>query len=303
MIVDNGATPRISERSVSEITKISFEIIKLNENQGSAAGFKKGIEKAVEQNIDLIWLLDDDNEAHPEALQSLLKARELRGGRNDDIFFSFRKNRNKYLDAAYLGKQFKFKTNAFDDFHLCSLPTKIINRWFTTHIYEKVISPISSLESAIYGGMLFDQCWVSKVGFPDENYFVYLDDTDYSTRLKKAGANLLLVASSLVEDQETSWFINSNPKIPPIIDLNSDEERIYYTVRNKVYFETKFHVDSRFVYRLNILIYLTVSYIRCLIKSRNLKATNKRLKLICEAISDGFSKQMGSRSGTRRKCE
>jgi GT2 family glycosyltransferase len=71
-VVDNGSTDETSERVARQFPEV--HLIRLHENGGGSGGFIAGMEYALSQQPDVIWLLDDDVELNTDTLSNLLKA-------------------------------------------------------------------------------------------------------------------------------------------------------------------------------------------------------------------------------------
>lgn len=73
VVVDNAstdATPSVMARFPGII------YIRLSRNTGSAGGYAKGFQAALERGCDLLWTLDDDVRLFPESLSELVKTLE-----------------------------------------------------------------------------------------------------------------------------------------------------------------------------------------------------------------------------------
>lgn len=71
VVIDNGDDARADAMVRQAFPEVRY--VRLDANRGSAGGFREGIRLAAEQS-DLIWLLDDDVRADPDALQPLVAA-------------------------------------------------------------------------------------------------------------------------------------------------------------------------------------------------------------------------------------
>ncbi len=90
---------------------------------------------------------------------------------------------------------------------------------------------------------------------PREEFFVYTDDQECSYRIIKNGGEILLVLDSELEDIDTSWNVD-NSKSPFVKYLNQGSDfRVYYSVRNRVFFENLIN-SNKIVYYFNILLFL-----------------------------------------------
>ena len=76
IIIDNGSPPENHDtlKELCNTDPFTMELIRLQENVGSAGGFKKGIMAAeAQRGCEFIWLLDDDNLPEVDALEQLLR--------------------------------------------------------------------------------------------------------------------------------------------------------------------------------------------------------------------------------------
>ncbi len=54
---------------------------------------------------------------------------------------------------------------------------------------------------------------IQEVGFPNEAFYVYADDHEWTLRTTKSGFNIFLCSESILEDIDWTW-INRNAKSP-----------------------------------------------------------------------------------------
>src|ERR1700733_4636948 len=74
LVVDNGS----SNNSVNYLRGIypDLEILETGRNLGFAGGCNVGIRHGLANGADFIWLLNNDTEVHPDALNALIKKAE-----------------------------------------------------------------------------------------------------------------------------------------------------------------------------------------------------------------------------------
>jgi rhamnopyranosyl-N-acetylglucosaminyl-diphospho-decaprenol beta-1,3/1,4-galactofuranosyltransferase len=75
LVVDNNSCDGTVELVAAEFP--SAEILPLQENRGGAGGFSAGMERAHQLGYDWIWVMDDDIEVLPHALETLLSYRSV----------------------------------------------------------------------------------------------------------------------------------------------------------------------------------------------------------------------------------
>lgn len=298
IIVDNNS----DENSKNQLKNIERQlndkitVIYLSRNTGSAYGYKKGLEEAnKEKECDYIWLLDDDNKPQRGALQVLKSfwSSLNREDKNEKVsLLSYREDRKLYKDAIATGHPDLVlgRRNSFMGFHFMNYPVKLIKvlkKALTSRSHsfsEEVKSGLVSV--APYGGMFFHKEILKTVGYPNEKFYVYADDHDWSYTITKNSGSIYLLLDSKIDDIDTSWHISQkNESIFKIIP-NQNPFRVYYTTRNRVYFELEHLVDNIFVYQFNRVVFQAVL----------LFFSFKKLstyKLFCDAIKDAFNKNMG----------
>jgi len=146
----------------------------------------------------------------------------------------------------------------------------------------------------VYGGLLLSRQWIERVGFPDERFVLYVDDREYTTRISRAGGSIFLVGTSVVEDVEQSWHIHAEQrKIPVLLDPIVSDDRIFYTVRNLVYYDLSYNVRWRMVYLVNIIVFIGLQTVVAMTRGVGSALISARLRLLFCAVSDGFRGRLG----------
>jgi GT2 family glycosyltransferase len=294
VIVNNGSQNLLDQ--VASTGSFSIEIINLAENTGSASGFKTGLKRAAISGCDLIWLLDDDNVPEASALERILAARKSLKNDNTIAFAALRLDREKYVRAATTNFMLKVKRNAFLGFTLFDLDALGRRRFTEKHARnapQHHRPDLKKLGYGIYGGLLFHSSLLEKAGFPDERFFLYMDDTEYTTRLVQCGAQIYLVPESRIRDIDVSWFQRSRANNPLLLGPEENIQRIYYTVRNSCFLSKQRFVDNRLIFSLNIISYFCLLFIKGILAGMPIAPTAKRLKLIARATLDGLDGRLG----------
>lgn len=289
VVVCNGTDKEIAVnvRKFSESRGIAITVVELASNSGSAGGFKRGLEEAHRLSSEYIWLLDDDNLAGSDSLSKLQIAHELLLSRPENILLSYRRDRTQYREAVEKGIVPRVKSNSFLDFHfLQSLKRKMAQG----HGYELDADfasfPLIRTFLAPYGGLYFHKSWLDAIGYPDSHFFLYGDDHDFCDRMIRAGASIFLCSCSQIEDIEQSWN-ESAEKISPWLSKKSADDRIFYSIRNRVFFEKRFQTSSG-SYFFNMGLYLFVLFVRSLVTQRDLRFTYARAHLVIDAVKAGL---------------
>jgi rhamnopyranosyl-N-acetylglucosaminyl-diphospho-decaprenol beta-1,3/1,4-galactofuranosyltransferase len=76
VVVDNASTDGTPEllRERGLLDRDDVRLLRLAENRGGAGGFAAAVEATRAQDCDWIWLMDDDSEPVPDALERLLSS-------------------------------------------------------------------------------------------------------------------------------------------------------------------------------------------------------------------------------------
>lgn len=259
IVLVNNAMAANSFNKLKKIQSQKLILINHNKNKGSAQGFKKGIIAAEKTKSDFIWLLDDDNLPHDNALKVLIqKWKELEEkGLKKFALLSYRQDRKKYKQAIEFNKPDYMLglKNSFLGFH--------IKQFFEDKkTFKKRDVSIGKVLVAPYGGLFFHKSLIKSIGYPNSYFFLYGDDYDYSYRISQKGEGIFLMLDSLVEDLEKSFHLKSQKHFllsNRFLKTNS-KNKIMYSVRNGIIFDQNF-VNNKIVYLNNALIYSVLTLI------------------------------------------
>jgi GT2 family glycosyltransferase len=295
VVVENGC----DAESLAELERMTADsggyvtLLELRENRGSAGGFREGIRYAHEQaKYPYIWLLDDDNVPRPEALDELLRAyAQLRARHHGTAIslLSVRETKRWVWRVAHgeSPEKVTLRRNSFCNLHVADVFARIGKRlWRNTH--SMLTDPVA-LRFATYGGLWMPAEVVSAIGYPDEYMYLYADDTEYSGRIPARNAKLFLVPSSRVDDIELSWY--AEPSLThgfSRILLAESDARVYYTTRNKVYFECHVRDNDGLLQSMNEAVFWVLLYLFAFLYDRP-----QRRDLIRRAVLEGKSARLG----------
>jgi GT2 family glycosyltransferase len=143
-----------------------------------------------------------------------------------------------------------------------------------------------------YGGFFFPRKCFNVIGLPDPSYTLYMDDFEYTNRVVTKGGSIWLIPTSIVDDVEQSHHVQTAKK--PLLyhsTLDTAQEfKVYYTVRNMIYFYEKHYGANAIIYYINQFILMTFLQVSALLRGKQ-----SRLKLVKQAIKDGKEGKMGTR--------
>lgn len=224
IVVDNNST----DNSVSRIKKglvslknknaIMSEIIENKENLGFAEGNNVGIRHALNHGADFILLLNNDTIVDTNLISTLLataKKFPKSGIISPKIYFAkgYEYYKTKYKDSE-LGKVIWYAGGDFD----------WENVYGTNHGVDEVdkgqFEKVKETDFATGACMFIRKEVISEVGLFKSNYYMYLEDVEFSIRVKKAGWKALyspmghlwhkVAQSSGVGSNLNDYFITRN---------------------------------------------------------------------------------------------
>lgn len=151
IIVNNDSTDGTTEWLESQKNLIHHK----QPNHGGAYGFKTAIELGLRNQVDAIWLMDDDGYPNKDALERMLNYKSLMPAILNSLVVN-EKNPNELV----------WRVNNKDN--LLDLP-------------EKIVPGIAHL----FNGTLLDVEVVKNVGLPNDKLVIWGDESEYFERVKK----------------------------------------------------------------------------------------------------------------------
>jgi GT2 family glycosyltransferase len=299
IVVDNGSVAA----SKQAIRKLELDcngrvaVVVLPGNLGSATGFKAGLEYAAScSDCEYLWLLDDDNRPAEGALAELFNQH----GKLSQLIALDRlglvslrsdwEEHNKVAQGVPVGKVYPRKSS-FMGFHLLNPPRRFAEVFHLNRPIGKQPATDSPIEIPFgpYGGLFFHKSVLSKLGYPMERLFLYNDDTEYTSRLTKAGGSLFLIPSSVVHDLQPSWHVlNKGETLFSHLLIADSDSRIYYATRNQSYLERYLWTRNIITYSFNKWAFFLLLGLFAL---RHRKW--KRVALIARAVRQGKAGTLG----------
>jgi len=299
IVVDNGSV-RESREKIETLAADSggrVALVSLPANLGSAAGFKAGLEHVARRSeCQFVWLLDDDNQPGEKALDTLFDqhGRLSQSIAQDQLSLaSLRQSWDQHRKLAHgvaVHRVFP-RHSSFMGFHLL-IPPRVLAGVFH---YDRPVRPSNEpaiqIPLAPYGGLFFDKRVISKLGYPNESFFLYNDDTEYTYRFTSRGGKLFLVPGSVLFDLDNSWhLVNEGETFVSHFLLADSDWRIYYATRNQSYVSRHFWARNFLVYSINKWAFFVLLSLYALRHRRW-----KRLVLIARAARQGELGELGRR--------
>jgi len=276
IVIDNNSEEKSKSklRLLCESHKNKIKVIWNDANLGSAKAFKQGlIEVHKRKESAYVWLLDDDNKPKKNSLTILKDFWNIKPI-NVHALLSYRPDRSQYKQAIEEGnpKLVLAWKNSFNGFHLFEKLYKPFKRK-----KEKLNINLGEIAYAPYGGMFFHVSILEDIGYPNEDYYLYSDDHDWSYRITNKGMKIFLLLDSVVDDIDKSWAIKDEKSSIFTKIKKAPSLRVYYTIRNRMVFEKKYLISNKLIYNFNRLLFTFILTVYAY-KSVNYKVFLKAVK-------------------------
>jgi len=202
IVVDNASTDGTAAAVRGRFPGV--RLVALDANYGGAGGFACGMDLALRDGADLIWVMDDDTVPEPGALAAALAARADYPGPPPVLVAS----RVLWTD----GRE-----------HPMNTPRP---RPFARAAARAAAAGIGCVpvRSASFVSLLVDAAECRARGLPVADFFLWNDDFEFTTRMLRGRVGLLCPASVVVHKTRTFGGTDADPG-----------ERFYYEVRNKIW--------------------------------------------------------------------
>ena len=205
IIVDNASTDGTDDMLKHAFAdNPSIEYINLGANLGGGGGFHFGSRLAVDRGYDWVWLMDDDCFATEECLAKLISGAD---------------NVNNVYSPIILNLEDQ-KTVLWGIKAKCNTGKK-----------EVITLP--------FNGFLVHRESLEKIGFPDKNFFIYGDDTEFNMRAKANGKKIIMVTSSIMYHPHKNML-----KGFKVYKMFLNKLWAYYKLRNAIIIYKKYRYVS-----------------------------------------------------------
>ena len=202
VVVDNASTDDSAEFVAAAFPE--FEVLRLDQNLGSAGGYQQGMKWAFEQGYDALWFLDDDVRPEPDALARLLQTAEsVREKAGDKITVQCLRVWPDGVSASLPAIEFDLRS-------VWIMPERI--RVLASSRYPRIADLPEVLEVRDFAseGVLIPRRAIEACGLLNDDLFFYGEDTEYALRLSRAGYRHFLVSGARL----TRMLASPNGRMP-----------------------------------------------------------------------------------------
>lgn len=288
VIVDNGSKNKQEIENGTKEYGNKVIVLRQEKNLGSAGGFAVGLDYVRGLDCDFVFTLDDDNLPEEDAIEKFLENRKLIT-EEKVVLVGHRINLPGATDFFYKEsiKDQQPKGTFFEVFSL----NKIRNFFNLTKspkvtITKNITSYIMPNESFVYGGAFIPVDAVRNAPLPDASLVLYGDDIEYSWGIKRLGYSSYACYSPKIFDIELSFGDGS--QVVGLFDSTTQLFKVYYRIRNMVRISIRNTKQNQIMLLLNIIIWMTGLCILGFLKYCFNKSFLKRIKIILQAVYDGY---------------
>jgi len=205
LIVDNASTDGTEDM----LRKIfadnpSIKYINLGANLGGGGGFHYGTRQAFKEGYDWVWLMDDDCLATEECLDTLM---------------------SQTYDPNHIYSPI-----------LISIEDKTTVLW---GIKAKIHSGNFEVTTLPFNGFLIHRDSLKILGFPEKEFFIYGDDTDFNMKARANGKKVIMITSSVMYHPYKNVV-----KGLKIYKMFLNKLWTYYKLRNAIIIYKRYHYVS-----------------------------------------------------------
>jgi GT2 family glycosyltransferase len=194
LVVDNASTDGTPEmvRELAARSEVPMRVLKLPENRGGAGGFAAGIDAGRDGECDWLWLMDDDVEPEPDALERLISSPPaLDGG------------------TACLAPKVVYANGGID----LNQRGRFRRRLIPLRPSEYRTGEYPSIGYMSFVGSLLRVDAARRIEPPRADFFVWGDDVEYSLRLRQVGEIRLVSESVIVHKRSAHAYSNRRSRL------------------------------------------------------------------------------------------
>jgi len=292
IIVFNNASIYNVTQKAAGFNDGRITVINSEENLGSAGGYKAAIKYAYENtNSDFFFLLDDDNLPRENVILNLLQQWDVTAeANNKNALFCLREDRLQHIKITKGTNPYRYYLvpDNFLGFSIFRIFKNQFNKLQDKFEKKQATMQPAVIPYAPYGGMFMHRELIADIGYPDERFYLYVDDSEYTYRITQNKGKIWIVPQCGIVDVDKSQGIGYKPDFLHSALLDQWNFRIYYHIRNRVYFYSKVEMKSKLIFNLNKSLYLGFLYFIA-----KFSAKQSEYKKLLTAVDDGLKGNLG----------
>lgn len=225
VVVDNASHDGSVEAIKEKFPNV--EIVQNTENFGFAKGNNRGIEYALQQGADYLFILNNDTLVNKYCIEEMVHIAQLHkhvGIVSPKIYFApgFEYHKDRYSEHEK-GKVLWYAGGQIDWNNVYGVHRGV------DEVDKRQYDTVDQLDFASGCAVLVKREVFERVGMFDEKFFLYFEDTDLSMRVKKAGFTILFAPKAIVWHKNAGSAGGSGSKLQD-----------YYTTRNRMLFGMRY---------------------------------------------------------------
>lgn len=262
LIIDNASTDDTAEwiQGSGLLQQPALRYLRMDSNLGGAGGFARGLETATREGADWVWMMDDDAEPQPDALEQLAAVATEPG--------------NLYGSLAVNGADICWRTVLRDSGQAVTRAADV--------------PAAAAVDFIPFLGILVHRDMVARIGLPDAGFFIAADDLEYSMRARRAGARVIIAGRSRITHPKAQHY---EARLPgrTLYCLRLPPWKRYYDTRNRL-------LIAREYFGLRLLTQTLPSlFIRLYATLRNEPDRRAQLWAFFAGLTDGLLARKGRR--------
>lgn len=254
IVIDNCSTDGTKEY-LADLNKNqkNVNVVHLEQNTGGAGGFYRGLVEASKADIDWVMLIDDDAILDYNCMENM---NPLNSKEKSEAY------------ACVVESQGKIDTD-----HRRNEKGAISLEAYNKNVFE--------CQYATFCGLMVKSSLVKKIGYPEKDYFIWFDDTEYCMRINEYSPIVVCTKAHL------------NHKTVPAPTMNGHVRaswKTYYGTRNNIHALKKHKKYVELVKKVRRTIIIIIKLIR---SAKNDKKCMNEAKLFWDAMCDGLGGNLG----------